>query len=215
MAHFCAMRISLPRLIAALPDAITAGVYLTAWVEPSIPGPATIKNLMLTMLIEFIVIHSSGFYAGIAAVDLGRAKRLALLSGLSAFYLLFIVVFAYAFDSTWPIFAFAWLFLCRFFHLWIRPAQSEQETLGSMGLWAASVATYVLGAIATVALPLPALGVTPDFVATLHLPGSGEWIERPYTVLAFGTLYFAVQAFAKYKVTPAGAARLPHQATPA
>src|SRR6185312_13989842 len=106
-------RLSLPRLFAAAPDTITAGVYLTAWVAPSIGGPETIKNLMLTMLIEFIVVHSSGFYAGIAALDgIGVYKRLAMLAGLGMFYMMFILAFAYAFASTWPIVAFGWLFLC-------------------------------------------------------------------------------------------------------
>ena len=202
------MRLSVPRLFAAAPDAITAGVYLTAWAEPSIGGAETIKNLMLTMLIEFIVIHSSGFYAGIAAADVGRYQRLSMLAGLSLFYMLFIVAFAFVFDSSWPIFAFGWLFVCRFFHLWMRPADAVGETDSQIGLWAASVATYVIGGIATVALPLPALGITPQFIAAMQLPGSGEWVERPYTVLAFGTLYFAVQAFAKYKATPQATANL-------
>jgi hypothetical protein len=168
-----------------------------------------VKNLMLTMLIEFIVVHSSGFYAGIAALDnIGTYKRLGLLAGLGVFYTVFILAFAYAFDSTWPIVAFGWLFLCRFFHLWMRPALAAREAESQMGLWAVSVATYVLGAMATTVLPLPALGITPEFIAAMHMPGSGEWVQRPYTVLAFGTLYFAVQAFAKYKATPLASAKL-------
>jgi hypothetical protein len=203
------MRLSLPRLFAAAPDAITAGVFLTAWADPSIGGPEMVKNLMLTMLIEFIVVHSSGFYAGIAALDkIGTYKRLGLLAGLGVFYMMFILAFAYAFDSTWPIFAFGWLFLCRFFHLWMRPALAARETESQMGLWAVSVATYVIGAMATTVLPLPALGITPEFIAAMHMPGSGEWVQRPYTVLAFGTLYFVVQAFAKYKATPLASAKL-------
>ena len=201
------MRLSLPRLFAAAPDAITAAIYLTAWVEPSIGGPETIKNLMLTMLIEFVVIHSSGFYAGIAALDIGAYKRLLMLAGLGAFYMIFILAFARAFHSTWPIFAFGWLFVCRFFHLWLRPAQTEREVSGLMGLWVVSVITYIIGAMATTVLPLPALGITPEFTASMQMAGSGEWVQRPYTVLAFGTLYFAVQAFAKYKATPASALR--------
>ena len=207
------MRLSPSRLFAALPDAITCGVYATAWIAPTLAGPATIRNLMLTMLIEFVVLHSSAFYAGIAgAADVGRVKRLLLLSGLTAFYMFFILAFAAAFHSNWPIFAFGWLFLCRFFHLWLRPAAAARETASQMGLWAASAVTYVIGGIATVTLPLPALGITPDFIATMHLPGSGEWIKRPYTVLAFGTLYFAVQAFAKYKIAPEPLPKTPARA---
>lgn len=194
------MRLSVNRLFAALPDAITAAVFLTAWIDPSLPGPAAIKNLMLTMLMEFLVVHSSGFYAGIAAANVSRIARVTLLAGLSLFYVIFIGAFAAVFDSSWPIFAFAWLFVCRFFHLWMRPGPAARETGSQLALWAISVATYVLGGLATVMLPLPALGITTEVIAAMHLPGSGEWIDRPYTVLAFGTLYFAVQAYAKYKL---------------
>jgi len=197
--HTGGMRPSLPRLFAAAPDAITAAIFLTAWIAPTLLGPETVKNLMLTMLIEFIVVHSSVFYAGISAVeDIARVKRMLMLLGLAAFYMMFVVAFAFAFDSTWPIFAFGWLLLSRFAHLWTHPVPGSRETERMMLTWGASCATYVLGALATVVLPLPALGVTPDFVTSMHLSGSGEWIERPQTVLAFGFLYFAVQARVKY-----------------
>jgi hypothetical protein len=206
------MRPSLPRLFAALPDAITATIFITAWVAPSVPGPEAVKNLMLTMLIEFIVVHSSAFYAGIAASsDVARAKRMLLMLGLAAFYMMFVFAFALAFDSTWPIYAFAWLLLSRFWHLWMHPSQASRETERMMMLWAASCGTYVFGALITAVLPLPALGVKPEFVASMHLSGSGVWIERPQTVLAFGLLYFAIQAWVKYALTDADAA-VPHPA---
>jgi len=76
-------------------------------------------------------------------------------------------------------------------------------------LWAVSVAAYVLGAIITVVLPLPALGMTREFIASMQLTGGGEWNTRPQTVLAFGLLYFSIQAWAKYALSgataPAGA----------
>jgi hypothetical protein len=198
------MRLSFNRLLAALPDATTAAVYLTAWVAPSIVGAEAVRNLMLTMLIEFVVMHSGAFYGGISSVaKIGRATRVLMLTGLTAFYMMFVFAFSLAFDSTWPIFAFLWLFLCRFFHVWMHPSQSSEETARTTGLWAASVATYIFGAFATVMLPLPALGITPEFIASMHLSGGGEWIERPYTVIAFGLIYFSVQGFAKYLATPA------------
>lgn len=193
------MRPSLPRLFAAAPDAITAAIFLTAWIAPTLPGPEVVKNLMLTMLIEFIVVHSSAFYAGISAAEsVARAKRMLMLLGFAAFYMMFVVAFALAFDSTWPIIAFAWLLLSRFAHLWMHPTPGSRETERMMITWAASCAAYVLGALVTVVLPLPALGITPDFITSMHLSGSGAWIERPQTVLAFGFLYFAVQAWVKY-----------------
>jgi len=193
------MRPSLPRLFAAAPDTITAAIFLTAWIAPTLLGPEVVKNLMLTMLIEFIVVHSSAFYAGISAAEsVARVKRMLMLLGFAAFYMMFVVAFAFAFDSTWPILAFAWLLLSRFTHLWTHPTQGSAETGRMMLTWVASCATYILGALATVVLPLPALGVTPEFIAAMHLSGSGEWIERPQTVLAFGFLYFSAQAWVKY-----------------
>lgn len=201
------MRNFLPRLLAALPDAITASVFLTAWIAPAVAGPERIKNLLLTMLIEFIVVHSSGFYGGIMAMsDASRLKRALAMLGLGAFYMIFIFAFSLIFGSTWPIWAFLWLLGSRFVHLWVAPVEDAAATTRTMQLWAASVAAYVLGAIATVILPLPALGITPEVIESLHLKGSGEWIERPYTVLAFGTLYFGIQAWAKYALSGSDAA---------
>lgn len=190
------------RAFAALPDALTASVFLAAWIAPSWLGPEVVKNLMLTMLIEFIVMHSSGFYAVICGMGTRRrGKRLAMLAVLSSFYLLFVLAFAYGFGSTWPIFVFGWLFVSRFAHIWVHPLQSAAETGRMLLMWAASGATYVIGAVATVMLPLPRLGVSPEFVATMHLTGKGEWIARPFTVLAFGAIYFAIQAWVKYALT--------------
>ena len=202
------MRTVVPRVLAALPDAITAAVFLIAWIAPAIPGPEYIGNLMLTMLIEFIVMHSSAFYSGIAADSADSPiKRTLWLIGLSVFYLGFVAAFAFAFDRTWPLFAFAWLFVSRFIHLWVRPTGGTAQSERMMAIWAASAFTYVIGAIATVVLPLPALGITPDVIRSMHLPGSGEWIDRPYTVLAFGTLYFGVQAWVKYALSGSDAGK--------
>jgi hypothetical protein len=189
------------RLFAALPDAITAALFLVAWVDPERLGAEWVKNLMLVMLIEFVVMHSSGFYAMLAGMDdASRSKRLLMLTGLTLFYLAFIAAFAFAFHASWPLFAFGWLFLSRFMHILLRAGQAAADEAGRLlMLWVASGASYLAGALATVLLPLPALGLNPPFVATMHLEGSGEWIERPYTVIAFGLLYFAVQAWVKYR----------------
>jgi hypothetical protein len=199
------MRIALPRLLASLPDALTATIFLFAWIAPSIPGPQYVANLTLTMLIEFIVMHSSAFYAVIcAASEVSRGRRLAWLSCLTALYLTFILGFALAYQSVWPIAAFAWLFVSRFVHLWTHPVEDATDTRRMMLLWVASGVTYVFGAALTVLLPLPRFGLTPEFVASMHLSGSGEWIDRPYTVLAFGALYFGVQAWLKYALAGIG-----------
>ena len=193
------MRPTLPRLFAALPDAITAGVFATTWAAPAVTGIESVARLTQVMLMEFIVIHSSVFYALIAAAgDVARRKRLTWLAGLSSVYLLFALGFALGERSTWPLFAFAWLFVSRFAHIWTRPVQSDTETGRMVKLWAVSVAAYLIGAFLTVTLPLPRLGMTDAVLHSLRLSGSGEWETRPHTVLAFGALYFAIQSWAKY-----------------
>ena len=190
------------RLLVAAPDALTSALFLCAWFTPNLIGPAYAKNLMLTMLIEFIVMHSSGFYAGLATSTAPRSQRIAALCALTAFYLLFIVGFSLAFHSVWPIIAFGWLFVSRFAHVW---ANNGDAQIGqAMALWVGSAVTYVIGAIVTVVLPLPALGLTNDFVASMHLSGSGEWIDRPQTVMAFGAIYFAIQSAMKYGFAKVG-----------
>jgi hypothetical protein len=189
------------RTLAALPDALTALAFAVAWIAPAALGPEWVKNLMLTMLFEFIVMHSSAFYAQIAgATGQRRLRRLLLLTGLSCFYLLFVVAFSLGFDSTWPIFVFGWLFVSRFAGIALRPAQSSAATNRLMSLWAASGLAYILGVMATVMLPVPALGLTPEFVASMQLKGGGLWIDKPQTVIVFGALYFASQAWVKFRI---------------
>lgn len=199
------MRPTIPQAFAALPDAITTAIFVTAWVAPSRLGPEWVRNLMLTMIIEFFVVHASGLSGGIASTDLSRLKRTALWALLGAAYMIFIVLFAYAFDSTWPIFAFGWLLLGRFAHLWSHPVENSADSQRMVMLWVESGITYIFGAILTSQIPLPALGLSPDFVASMHLTGGGARVERPQSVLAFGAIYFAVQAWLKYGMAkPAG-----------
>ncbi len=190
------------RLLAATPDALTSVLFVLAWIAPGFVGAARVKDLMLTMLIEFIVMHSSAFYAGVAGMtNVSRAKRLGIISALSAFYLIFVLGFSFGFHSTWPVWAFGWLFVSRFMHLWTSSATSTENIQRMMSTWVISALAYLGGVFATIILPLPALGLTPDAIRALQIPKnmSGLWIDKPWTVMAFGALYFGVLAWTKYK----------------
>jgi hypothetical protein len=192
----------IPRVFAALPDALTSAVFLVGWIAPDVVGAPRLKNLMLTMLIEFIVMHSSAFYAVILGMDdLSRLKRSLFLIGLSAFYLMFVLGFSLGFDSTWPIWAFGWLFLSRFWHLWVTPTQDGADGSRLMTSWLVSAMAYLAGAFLTILLPLPRLGITPEVIAAMQLSPktSGLWVEQPWVVLAFGGFYFGVLAWSKYR----------------
>ena len=190
----------LVRAFNALPDLITSATFLCAWIAPGLIGYARVRDLMLLMLIEFIVMHSGAFTAVVFGMqDVSRIKRALSLAGLTAFYLMFVLGFSLAFGSTWPIWAFLWLFVSRFLQLFTSRAQMEAKMQRMLGNWIVSGMAYLAGAFATVFLPFPKFGITSQVIADMHLPGSGLWVEKPWTVLAFGTFYFGVLAWAKLK----------------
>ena len=184
----------------ALPDTITSATFLCAWIAPGLIGYDRVRDLLLLMLIEFIVMHSGAFTAvTLGAENVSRTKRALSLAGLTAFYLMFVLGFSLAFDSTWPIWGFLWLFVSRFLQLFTSRAQAEAKMQRMLGGWVVSGMTYLAGTFATVLIPFPRLGITAEVVSAMHLPGSGLWIEKPWIVLAFGTLYFGVLAWTKFK----------------
>lgn len=197
------MPIVLRQIFAALPDALSAGVFLAAWLFPLHWGNALVGNLLLVMLLEFIVVHSSGFL-GMTVLDTSasRARRVLAVLGFGAFYLSFVLAFAFIFQRTWAIWAFSWLLVSKLASIWFEP--STAESARQQQLWALSAVCYVLGAFATTLLPLPRLGITPEVVSQLGLPGSGLWVEQPQKVVAFGLLYFGLLAAAKWMMVGKG-----------
>ena len=201
------MRNFLPRLFAALPDTITAMIFLSAWIAPARFGPEQIIALMLTMVVELLVMHSGGFYATVMDDDETRMfMRVAMLVVLSTFYLLFVLFIASIMDSLWVLGAFAWLLFGRFVHLFAVPTQNRKADAARLhSLWVASMLTYFGGALLIALVQPPALGITQEVIASLHLSGNAGVVHKPYLVLAFGVFYFGVQAWAKYAFSAAAA----------
>jgi hypothetical protein len=199
----------LQRLFAALPDSITVAVFLTAWVTPTRFGPDYVKDLTLVMAMEFIVIHSSIFYAVIAGVDVTRGKRIAWLAGLSSIYLVFVFGFAIGYKSSWPIFAFAWLFVSRFLHVWLNPVSSDVEAKRMVNMWAVSVVAYLFGAFTVNLVSVPNLGMTSAFESSMMESGGSGWSSGgPHTTLAFGVIYFSILVLAKFAMSGSASGRV-------
>jgi len=195
------MRMNANNLLGGLPDALSATIFLWAWIDPSeIGGPERVKNLMLVMLFEFIVMHSSAMIGSMLLSDMARVKKLLALLGLSALYLLFVLAFAYAFSSMWPVWVFAWLFVCRFWYLIANQRTSEDAARRMQVSWALSGVAYIVGCFVTVLIPLPRFAITPEFITAMNFPEkmTGDWVDHPWKVLAFGAFYFGVTAWAKF-----------------
>ena len=192
--------------IAALPDTVTGGVFLTLWISPFAFGPHGVRNGMLVMLVEFVLVHATVMLPVLVAVMLaGRDTRLTRALAVAApigLYLLFIAALSHAFDAWWPYLAFGWLLFGKFAPSFAARASSQETDMNEFAMWGESVLALLRGAFATTLLPLPALGLSGMKPSTLGLPAgaSGIWIDEPYRVMAFGALYFFLLAFAKWKL---------------
>jgi len=195
------------RLVSASPEFFASAAYLVAWIAPGRMDPAVVRGLVLAMLVEFLVVHASGFLgiSALAGERVARLGRAAVVLGLALLYLLFAGAMGLAFRSWTPVATIGWLAGSRLVTVLVDPRDADAERSRQAGLWAASGALYVVFAILTAVLPIPRLGIRPDVVARLALPGSGLWIEQPQVPLAFGFLYFAAFGLVELRSRASGA----------
>jgi hypothetical protein len=190
------------RMLYALPDAITAGVFLYAWLAPLAWRKTLVAELMLVMLIEFILIHSAPFLGGIVlASEQDRKMRLQALAGFAAMYGLFIAGFALGFQSWWPVIAFTWLIAAKLVSVLTDLRHTKRQKQRMRGYWGVSALFYLLAVFATLLLPMPELGITRHGTA-YGIPGEGHWVSHPHTVIAAGFLYFGLLALTRLVERP-------------
>jgi hypothetical protein len=191
---------------AAFPDALTAGLFLAVWLDPFVFGALSVKTAMLTMLVEFFLIHATGFFTALVNQPdmMPRGQRWAVIGALCGFYVLMIGAFAWSFGEWWPLLAFAWLVVGKF--LWIRrdgpPGDDGDRTMLPMAAWAGSVVAYLLSCMATVIPDVPTLGMPLSLQPSFGLgeDSGGLWIDEPHRVVAMGVLYFSLLAAGKLLV---------------
>ncbi len=190
------------RLANALPDAVTAGIFLSAWIAPLAWRETLVAELMLVMLVEFVLIHSAPFLGSIIlASGEPLKKRIKSFAGFTVLYSVFIAGFALDFKSWWPVIAFTWLISAKLVPLLTGMEHSERDTQRMRGYWGVSVGFYLLAAFATLFLPVPEFGIV-QHGSAYGIPGSGEWVSRPYIVIAAGFLYFGSLALTKLNEKP-------------
>lgn len=181
-------------LITALPDLGMAVFCLAAWVAPERFGASVVGYIVLVMLLEFIVVHSAAFMGSLAvgAVEVRpilRWGRPAGIIGLALFYSLFILGFCLAFHTWWPMAAFWILTANRLLGAIIGQGETDEETKKLIATgWGVGAMAYLLGAFATVLLPIPRLGIRDG----LHGVGGGLWVDEPWRAVAFGVIYFGL-----------------------
>jgi len=190
---------TLATLINASADLGFAGVFLLTWLAPDTFGHETVKFLMLVMMMEFIVVHSSAFMGNVVVSRANRGARATALVGFGLFYSLFAVGFAVAFKTRWPITMFWGQTLNRLLGVLFGQVPDEEQKAFIQRSWVAGVLFYLLGAFVTIILRIPRLGVTAAIVAAQHITATGLWPEQPQRVLAFGVIYFVLTGWSDLK----------------
>jgi len=200
---------------AALPDAVTAGGFALVWMSPFVFGPLSVKTAMLTMLVEFFLVHATGFFTAFGNDQYAsRRQRVAMLLGLSLFYVLMIGAFAWSFHAWWLLLAVAWLLVGKI--LWVvqNPKPDDGSMTRQMMAWAGSVVVFLGGVFFTSIADIPRWGMSSDLGPKFGLdPQGGLWEAEPHRVVAFGVVYFGISFLVKFAIGlfDAGKATVPDE----
>ncbi len=182
-------------LASALPDFALAVVCLLAWIAPEALTPGVVPWILLTMLVEFIVVHSAPFMGLQLVSDLPAARKIRNVVLIGGFYSIFLLGFSLAFHAWWPFVTFWLLTANRLTVLVFRQGRDGREREALKASWGAAALCYLVGVFLTTLLPVPRLGIGSAFVASLRLSGGGLWIDQPWRVVAFGAFYFGALGF--------------------
>jgi hypothetical protein len=175
--------------LSAGSDFCFAATFLITWFAPYTFGEKAVSNLMFVMLIEFVVVLTTGFLGGIASQDDTKRNRLFMYVMIGGVCTLFAGGFAWAFGAAWPFFAFLLLVAGKFSQVVLQPPDFDGQ-FRLMATWAAMTVLYLSGTFLSVGMEWPEFGVTAEVVAAQGFETGGEWMEHPHTVLVFGAYYF-------------------------
>lgn len=190
------------RVLGMLPDLLTATACMVVWISPLTLGQGAVKTVVLMMLMEFLIVHGTGFFTGIAFMEKTSArKRLQAMAGLTCFYALFVAAFAISFKAWWPVWVFTWLVVSKALWICINPRDRATEMDRQMKAWAFSTAAYLAAVFVTLMLPIPKFGITSSLRPQLGLSGSGEWIDHPHIAVAAMAFYYFAIAWFKWRTS--------------
>jgi hypothetical protein len=187
-------------VVALAPRFATAATYLAAWIVPQRIPPGLVNGLFIGMVLEFLLIHSYAFLnilggAASGAKPVEKLRGALVVLGFGAFYLLMASVIGWATHSMTPVWTIVWLLGSRIFEVVVAGEPTSAVAQSRTASWMRHVWLYLTLAVLTAVVPLPRLGLTEEIVAGFALPGTGTWVEKPQSVLAFGFLYFGLGAF--------------------
>ncbi len=191
------LRLPFPHIVSSVPDFLLGLSFLATWIDPNALGEDMVAYLFQVMLLEFIIIHSAGFMSGVIYGNSSRSQKIKMMIGLGLFYSLFVAGFAVGFHSWWPLIAFWGLLFNRMMSVLTGQAETGKENDFVKNLWALNVFCYLVSIFVVIFLPLPALGVSPGDLS--HLEMSGDFVDQPEKMMAWGFLYFSMVGWFELK----------------
>jgi len=185
------------RIVRALPDVITAGLFLATWIAPRLFSPEQIIGVQAIMGMEFLVMHSGIIlYIAAQAVPSKRANMPLLV--VIPFYLLFALFLASGTHNIWLFWSFVWLQGNR---LWLASqlkVRESERAKTALGLSCIGMVFWMLCLMVSVVLPLPPFGQTRQVMESMQLTPFVP--KSPYALQMFGLLYFGLRAAFKLRV---------------
>jgi hypothetical protein len=176
-----------------VPDLAMALTFLVTWLWPTALGESMVGYLVMTVVLEFPVIHSAAFM-GEAAMGTARpAVRALRIIGLGGLYMGVLWPIGHLSGEMWIVWAFWALVLNRAWTTFA-PAAVGHADVQARQHWALSIALYMAAVVITAIVPVPALGLSTPGVWTPSPNSGGLWNDAPQHALAFGVLYFGVGA---------------------
>ena len=187
------------RVAAALPDAITCGFFISAWMVPFVLNTELVRNLISVIFLELFVLHASGMFGFVVYGHMRPKLRIILLFTLSSFYIVLVGTWAWIDKEWWLFGAFIWLLLSRFGMVIFDSLPDDKEFNRQISLWGLSFVIFLVVVVITTNLPIPQLGLSRDVIPSLGIEFSGLWARDPHRVMALGTLYFGSLFFIKLR----------------
>lgn len=151
------------------------------------------------MILEFVVLHSGAFMSAIGNNKTAQPGWRFLL-GLLCFYTLIVWAFAETTDSDSLLFIFAGIIISRLVALALDRDHARQQMMKRSSC---GIVFYILVAFASIAVPVPEMGLTSEVLAEVYPGrGGGLWERQPQLPLVGGAVYFALMGIAELKFIP-------------
>lgn len=173
------------RLLSAVPDTLTASLYMWCWLAPTAWYPKLTSDLGLAMLMQFFLFHFTALAGHFILAAQGVLARLIVTLVALAFYLPVGGAFAYAYGGRGAMFIVCWLLLSQVgAGIWASASEAGRQR--QLIAWGNAGACYVLGCFAALMLPVPQLGLA---ARSTYLWDS-FWKLPPWEVMAWGVFCF-------------------------